>query len=100
MYAIKIDPSRMQNPDLDIRYRLFDYLSELYPEVLEDAGYDYEGEQPLLVVRVKVLKQLIGIQHESILESIASFNEFGTDFKDAIEVYYDGNLLYSAAGHL
>lgn len=93
MYAIKIDPTRLQNPDLDIRYRLFDYLKELYPDVLQDGGYDYEGDQPLLVVYVKVLKELTGLQHEAILQSIVSFDEFGNDFKDAIEVYYEGRLL-------
>jgi hypothetical protein len=94
MYTIKIDPTKMENPDLDIRYRLFEYLNELYPGALQDDGYDYEGEQPLLVVCVKVLRDLIGIQHDAVLDSIVRFEEFGADFKSAIEVYYDGRLLY------
>jgi hypothetical protein len=98
MYAIKIDPTRLENSDLDIRYRLFDYLNELYPDVLQDGGYDYEGDQPLLVVCVKVLKDLAGLQHEAILESIVAFGEFGGDFKDAIEIFYDGQLLYPLTG--
>ena len=94
MYTIKIDPTKMENPDLEIRYRLFAYLNELYPEALHDGGFDYEGEQPRLVVCVKVLKDLIGIQHEAVLDSIVQFEEFGADFKNAIEIYNEGQVLY------
>lgn len=95
MFEVKIDPSRLANPDLDIRYRLFDYLDELYPDALKDDGYDYEGST--LVVFIGLAKELVGLQLESITDSIVSYSEFGDDFKDAIELYFDGRLLYAAS---
>ncbi|GDY13297.1 hypothetical protein LBMAG53_22030 [Planctomycetota bacterium] len=85
-FLIKIDPTKLENPDLDIRYDLYDYLAKLYPNILIDGGYDYVGEIPILVVKIKTKIDLIGIQIESILESVHKYNNFGDDFKDAMEI--------------
>ncbi len=84
----------MKNADLDIRHKIFDYLSRLFPVLLEDDGYDYEGNAPHLVVYIRPIKDLIGLQHEAIIESLVSYAEFGDDFKDAIQVFYDGRSVY------
>lgn len=84
----------MKNADLDIRYKLFDYLARLFPGLLEDDGYDYEGDVPLLVVFIRPTKDLIGLQHESIVESVISYAEFGNDFKEAVQVFYGNNRVY------
>ena len=98
MYTIKIDPTLLENPDADIRYDLFEYLNNLYPDCLEDNGYDYIGEHPLMLVFVKAPKQLRESEYDSILKSIVSYNKYGDDFKDAISVFYNGQLIYPVAG--
>ena len=94
-YSIKIDPRRLKNPDLDIRYRLFDYLNELFPGVLSDDGYDYEGDVPILAIFIKVKRELIGLLHEAIVQSILSFSEFGADFGQAVRILYDDLEVYT-----
>ena len=39
--AIQLDPSRLTNPDLDIRYVLPDQLEEDSASAVSDDGYDY-----------------------------------------------------------
>lgn len=39
--AIRLDPERMENPDLDIRYRLPELLSEKSNGLIKENGYDY-----------------------------------------------------------
>ena len=51
--AIRLDPQLLDNPDADIRYRLPDLLAERSAGVITDDGYDYVGEQPLMVVFLK-----------------------------------------------
>ena len=48
--AIRLDPSLLENPDADIRYLLPDLLVERSGGLLAGDGYDYVGEQPLMVV--------------------------------------------------
>ncbi len=47
--AIKIDPSRLTNPDLDIRYMIADLLTEATGGAVKDDGYDYVDGDKLLV---------------------------------------------------
>lgn len=48
--VIQLDPSRLANPDLDIRYQLPDMLIAQSDGQLSDDGYDYVGDdsQPCL----------------------------------------------------
>src|SRR5262245_44089424 len=50
---VRLDPQLLANPDLDIRYELPDLLAERSGGVIRDDGYDYVGEQPLLVLFLK-----------------------------------------------
>jgi hypothetical protein len=52
--VLRLDPGRMDNPDLDIRYVLPDLLSERSAGVITDDGYDYVGDRPYLVLFLKV----------------------------------------------
>ena len=85
-FVIKINPTKLDNPDLDIRYDFFEYLAKLYPNVLIDGGYDFIGEIPILALKIKTKSDMIGIQIESIVDSIYRYNKFGDDFKNAIEI--------------
>ncbi|QDV16349.1 hypothetical protein Pan153_09760 [Gimesia panareensis] len=86
---VSVDPSRMENPDLDMRYDLFDFLDELFPDMLQDGGYDYAGTQPLLLIFIEISKESPRLQLDSLLEAIQSYQRFGADFKNAIQVFID-----------
>jgi hypothetical protein len=51
--VLRLDPRLLDNPDLDIRYLLPDLLAERSGGVIADAGYDYVGDHPLLLVFLK-----------------------------------------------
>lgn len=49
---IVLDPRKMENPDLDLRYYIPDRIEEVTKKAVQDCGYDYidteEGQPPLL----------------------------------------------------
>ncbi len=48
-----LDPAKVANPDLDIRYLLPDRLAAIPKSTMTDSGYDYsEDEPPVLMVFV------------------------------------------------
>ena len=47
---LRINPKSLKNPDLDIRYRLPDLLTERSNGIITDNGYDYHGDVPWLVL--------------------------------------------------
>jgi hypothetical protein len=51
--VVRLDPQLLDNPDADIRYRLPELLAERSKGIMSDDGYDYVGEQPLLVLFLK-----------------------------------------------
>lgn len=49
--VILLDPGKLINPDLDLRYLIPDRIMELTDGAIQDNGYDYidrEGSGPLL----------------------------------------------------
>lgn len=51
--VVRLSPQLLNNPDADIRYRSPDLFVERSEGVMTDDGYDYVGEQPLLVLFLK-----------------------------------------------
>ncbi|WP_165228346.1 hypothetical protein [Aquisphaera insulae] len=49
-FVIRLDPRRLDNPDLDIRYVLPDLLAERSGGIITDDGYDYAAEEPSLLL--------------------------------------------------
>jgi hypothetical protein len=47
---VRLDPRKLQNPDLDIRYVLPELIAEKSCGVVSDDGYDYVGEIPYLLL--------------------------------------------------
>ena len=43
--AIKLNPEKLDNPDLDIRYEIPDRVREVTKEVVGDDGYDYLNDE-------------------------------------------------------
>jgi hypothetical protein len=50
--VLRLDPSKLDNPDLDLRHVIPDLLSERSNGAIRDNGYDYEGEgnRPILAL--------------------------------------------------
>ena len=47
--AIKLDPSKLANPDADIRYRIPDLVADHTDNRVADDGYDYDDENIMTV---------------------------------------------------
>lgn len=47
--AIKLDPSKLPNPDADIRYRIPDLVAHYTNSRVIDNGYDYDDEDIMTV---------------------------------------------------
>lgn len=50
MIVIRLDPRKLANPDLDLRYVLPERLTERSGGALRAAGYDYAGAPPFLLI--------------------------------------------------
>jgi len=48
--AIKLNPARLENPDLDIRYIIPDLVEQATAGRVRDDGYDYDDRDNSLVV--------------------------------------------------
>jgi hypothetical protein len=48
--VLRLDPARLDNPDLDLRYALPDLLAARSGGVIADDGYDYAGGPPPFLV--------------------------------------------------
>jgi len=51
--VVKLDPSALSNPDLDIRYVLPDVLTDRSRGVIRDDGYDYASDKIALLIFLK-----------------------------------------------
>ncbi len=58
---VRLDPRRLQNPDLDIRYLLPDLIAEKSRGGVEDDGYDYVGDVPYLLLFLKTADNEQGV---------------------------------------
>jgi hypothetical protein len=55
--VLRLDPARLTNPDLDLRYVLPKLLAERSNGLVTDDGYDYTGgEPPFLVLFLKAVE--------------------------------------------
>ena len=50
--SITINPGKLNNPDLDLRYDIPDKASELSNGDLEDNGYDYDDNNDLIIFMI------------------------------------------------
>lgn len=76
-FTLRLDPGRLANPDLDIRYVLPDLLAERSGGTIQDDGYDYVGQAPpylVLFLKATELQPAIAcirhvIENERVLEN-------------------------------
>ncbi len=83
---ICINPGDLENPDLDVRYSLPEYLENRYQGLLEDNGYDFEQPGPLLVLSMSVHSEVTGLQMENIVLGVTSYNEYGEKLEKAVSM--------------
>ncbi len=90
---LKLDPERLENPDLDIRYILQDLLVARSGGTIEDDGYDYaqDGTATLLLfLKVSDLEAAL----KCIIDVVENIRVLGNDLKNRVVVMVAG-----PAGH-
>lgn len=82
---IKISPERLENPDLDIRYRLPDLIVEKSDGLVEDGGYDYmNDENNTMLIYLETAH--IDFTVKKILDVIETNEILGNNLKKSIEI--------------
>jgi hypothetical protein len=81
--VLRIDPEQLDNPDADLRYKLTDLLTERSAAITDD-GYDYVGEQPLLVLFLKASKLEAALA--CVLDVVENERVLGNDLQRAVVV--------------
>ncbi len=89
--VIRLDPARLANPDLDLRYLLPDLAVERSGGMLGDEGYDYEetpgapdDASPALLIFLGASDPGAGIRH--VLELLEGTRLLGNDLRDGTRV--------------
>ena len=106
--AIKLDPSRMENPDLDVRYEIPGRIAEHTSGVVTDEGFDYiDGDALVIYLGMpsgdQVAKILRFLQDEEfcgnkILDCAKVGLDSGNGFRTVYPDGFDEEVLYVAAG--
>lgn len=93
--AIRLDPRLLNNPDADLRYRLPDLLVERSGGLMDDDGYDYVGENALMVVFLKTTDTEASLAHAvHVIENVPLL---GNDLKAAAVIALDRGDGYKVA---
>jgi hypothetical protein len=83
--AIRLDPTKLDNPDLDIRYVLPDRLASESDGLLRDDGYDYAGHRPpYLILYQLAADATVGLNR--VIRLIQSERILGNDLRPAAVV--------------
>jgi hypothetical protein len=81
---VRLDPRRLENPDLDIRYVLPDLLAERSGGAASDDGYDYVGPGPLLLLFLQAADVEPALA--CVLDVIENVHVLGNDLRPAAVV--------------
>jgi hypothetical protein len=82
--TLKLDPSRLTNPNLDLRYLLPDLLVEESGGLLRGNGYDYETGSDTMLIHL--LSDDVGRAAAFIADFVESTQVLGNDLKTAVEM--------------
>lgn len=81
---IKLNPAKMENPDLDIRYVLPDRIEEYTHNAITDNGYDYLTNQELGIwLATKNAKEGVS----TIIELLKAETFLDNDLTKSAEIY-------------
>jgi hypothetical protein len=102
MYSIviKLDPKKLANPDLDLRYRLPDLIAEKSGNLIQDDGYDYgeKSDAILVYLTTEDLEKALPIVIDTVENEIVLGNSFNgmvivaTGYDDNYTVVYPPGL--------
>jgi hypothetical protein len=81
---VRLDPRRLDNPDLDVRYALPDLIHEKSCGLVMDDGYDYVGDVPYLLLFLKTENVEQGLPW--VLSVLEHDESLGNDFLRAAVV--------------
>jgi hypothetical protein len=85
---LRLNPEKLANPDLDIRYVLPDLLVEKSNSLIIDNGYDYEdfgNRAMLLYLQTNNLEKAL----VCINDLITNTKVLDNDLSDAVEIILD-----------
>jgi hypothetical protein len=85
--TLQLDPSRLENPDLDIRYILPDLLVEKSNGILSDDSYDYVGDSNRLLLFLRAKDPVKGLA--CVLNVIENERVLGNDLRKVTIVTID-----------
>jgi hypothetical protein len=82
--VIRLDPTKLDNPDADLRYEIPDLLSERSGGLMNDDGYDYEPEGHAMQIYLKV-SEIAGAV-EQVVQFLETEHPHGNDLAPAAQV--------------
>ena len=81
-----LNPAKMVNTDLDIRYHLSDALAAIPGSTISDNGYDYTDNQPPML-SVYVLSENIADDLELAIEYLKQNQLLENNILDAVAIF-------------
>lgn len=84
---VRLDPRKLENPDLDMRYALPDLISAESGGAVKTDGYDYVGEAPFLLLFMTTEDINQGLLW--VLSVLEHGKSFGNDFLRSTVVAVD-----------
>lgn len=85
---IKLNPTALTNPDLDLRYRVSERIEKITNGAIQDNGYDYLDNQMLGLW----LQAESAIQHYPTIIKLLQEEKFlNNNLSKAVEIYISEN---------
>lgn len=80
---LKLEPGKLENPDLDLRYRIPDRIEEVSGGVIQDNGYDYLEHDALGIwLQTESAEEAYPV----IVKLIQEEHFLGTDLSQSMEI--------------
>lgn len=91
--VLTLDPGKLENPDLDLRYAIPDLLAERSGGNIKDNGYDYENQEnpnsPLLAIFLTTTDLASAIK--KISQLLLNEEVLGNQLSSAAALYIEEN---------
>ncbi len=79
---LKLEPEKLENPDLDLRYLIPDLLRDRSNGLIQDDGYDYGTESDTLYLFL--LTENADVAEKTVLEFIQNERVLGNDLRNGV----------------
>lgn len=81
-----LDPSKLSNPELEIRYHLLEVLGAIRGSTIKDNGYDYSDDDPPLLM-IYVLSDNPESDLKLAIEYLGQHQMFDNNVLDAVTIH-------------